>query len=81
MTYTESADVYFRNGILNRKTRENNSLQTIHANQAISITDLIRDSSVLDDIDDPIAILKNDVVKWYLIPPKLMAEYQEAINK
>lgn len=49
------------------------SVQTIYAHKTIGITDLKRDGSIIDFIDEPIAILKRDSVKAYLIPEKLMA--------
>ncbi len=50
------------------------SLQTIYANKTIGITDLKRgDTSFIDELDEPIAVLKRDSVKAYLIPEKLMA--------
>lgn len=49
------------------------SVQTIYAHKTIGITDLKRDGSIIDCIDEPIAILKRDSVKAYLIPEKLMA--------
>lgn len=50
------------------------SLQTIYANKTFGITDLKRgDTSFIDELDEPIAVLKRDSVKAYLIPEKLMA--------
>lgn len=50
------------------------SVQHIYANKAIGITDLRRsDSELLDDLSEPIAILKRDMVKGYLISANLMA--------
>jgi len=50
------------------------SIQNIYAHKTIGITDLKRDGSIIDSIEEPIAILKRDSVKAYLIPEKLMAE-------
>lgn len=50
------------------------SVQHIYANKVIGITDLRRsDSELLDDLSEPIAILKRDMVKGYLISANLMA--------
>ncbi len=49
------------------------SLQTIYAHKTIGITDLKRDGGIIDNIDEPIAVLKRDSIKAYLIPEKLMA--------
>jgi hypothetical protein len=50
------------------------SIQHIYANKAIGITDLRRsDSELLDNLSEPIAILKRDMVKGYLISTDLMA--------
>jgi len=49
------------------------SLQTIYAHKTIGITDLKRDGRIIDNIDEPIAVLKRDSIKAYLIPEKLMA--------
>ena len=39
------------------------SVQTIYAHKTIGITDLKRNGSIIDFIDEPIAILKRDSVK------------------
>ena len=59
------------------------SLQTIYAHKTIGITDLKRDGGIIDHISEPIAILKRDSVKAYLIPAKLMsalADYLEDLK-
>jgi hypothetical protein len=59
------------------------SLQTIYAHKTSGITDLKRDGGIIDHISEPIAILKRDSVKAYLIPEKLMsalADYLEDIK-
>jgi len=59
------------------------SVQTIYAHKTIGITDLKRDGSIIDFIDEPIAILKRDSIKAYLIPEKLMsviADYLDDIK-
>jgi PHD/YefM family antitoxin component YafN of YafNO toxin-antitoxin module len=60
------------------------SLQAIYAHKTIGITDLKRgDTSWIDDISEPIAVLKRDSIKAYLIPEKMMeliADYLEDIK-
>jgi hypothetical protein len=59
------------------------SIQTIYATKTIGITDLKRDGNIIDSIDEPIAILKRDSVKAYLVPEKLMsiiADYLDEIK-
>ncbi len=56
------------------------SLQTIYAHQTIGITDLKRDGGIIDNITEPIAILKRDSIKAYLVPESFMvkvADYME----
>lgn len=49
------------------------SLQNIYATKAINLTELKRgDTNFIDNITEPVAILKRDCVKAYLIPVKLM---------
>ena len=57
------------------------SLQTIYAHKTIGITDLKRsDTSFIDDLLEPIAILKRDSVKAYLIPEKMMALFADYLD-
>ncbi len=57
------------------------SLQTIYADKTIGITDLKRgDTSFIDKLDEPIAVLKRDSVKAYLIPEKLMAYFMDKLE-
>ena len=56
------------------------SLQTIYAHKTIGITDLKRDGGIIDNIDEPIAVLKRDSVKAYLIPEKLMAYFMDKLE-
>ncbi|MDQ5920921.1 MAG: Prevent-host-death protein [Pseudomonadota bacterium] len=59
------------------------SVQTIYAHKTIGITDLKRDGGIIDTITEPIAILKRDSIKAYLIPEKLMeviADYLDDIK-
>ena len=53
------------------------SIQTIYAHKTIGITDLKRDGGIIDFINEPIAILKRDSIKAYLIPEKLMAYFMD----
>lgn len=56
------------------------SIQTIYAHKTIGITDLKRDGGIIDTITEPIAILKRDSVKAYLIPEKLMAAFADYLD-
>lgn len=56
------------------------SLQTIYARKTIGITDLKRDSGVIDNLNEPIAILKRDSIKAYLIPEQLMAMFADYLD-
>lgn len=57
------------------------NLQTIYAHKTIGITDLKRgDTSFIDELDEPIAVLKRDSVKAYLIPEKLMAYFMDKLE-
>ena len=56
------------------------SLQTIYAHKTIGITDLKRDGGIIDNILEPIAILKRDSIKAYLIPEKLMSQIADYID-
>ena len=56
------------------------SLQTIYASQTIGITDLKRDSGIIDHITAPIAILKRDSIKGYLISTELMAKIADYLE-
>jgi len=59
------------------------SMQTIYAHKTIGITDLKRDSNIIDNLDEPVAILKRDSIKAYLIPERLMeviADYLDDIR-
>lgn len=57
------------------------SLQTIYAHKAIGITDLKRDGGVIDNITEPIAILKRDSIKAYLIPEELMSLINDYLDE
>lgn len=47
----------------------------IHAHRIIGITDFKRsDTSFIEDLQEPVAILKRDEIKAYLIPASLMEE-------
>lgn len=57
------------------------SLQTIYAHKTIGITDLKRgDTSFIDELSEPIAILKRDSIKAYLIPEKLMTYFMDKLE-
>lgn len=57
------------------------SLQKIYADKTISMTDLKRgDMSFMDGLDAPIAVLKRDQIKGYLIPNKLMAYFMDHLE-
>jgi len=57
------------------------SLQAIYAHKTIGITDLKRgDTRFIDDLSEPIAVLKRDSVKAYLISEKLMAYFMNMLE-
>lgn len=57
------------------------SLQAIYAHKTIGITDLKRgDTSFINELDEPIAVLKRDSIKAYLIPEKLMAYFMDKLE-
>jgi PHD/YefM family antitoxin component YafN of YafNO toxin-antitoxin module len=56
------------------------NIQHIHTDQVIGITDLKRGSSFMEHLDRPIAILKRDEVKAYLISPKMMDIFMELVE-
>lgn len=54
------------------------SLQAIYADKTIGLTDLKRgDTNFIEHLEEPIAVLKRDSIKAYLIPEKLMAYFME----
>jgi PHD/YefM family antitoxin component YafN of YafNO toxin-antitoxin module len=53
------------------------SIQHIHADQIIGITDLKRSTSFVEHLHSPIAILKRDEAIAYLISPSLMDYFME----
>jgi PHD/YefM family antitoxin component YafN of YafNO toxin-antitoxin module len=53
------------------------SIQHIHTDQIIGITDLKRSSDFVKNLDRPIAILKRDEAIAYLISPSLMDYFME----
>jgi hypothetical protein len=53
------------------------SIQHIHTDQIIGITDLKRGSDFIKNLDRPIAILKRDEAIAYLISPFLMDYFME----
>lgn len=56
-------------------------IQTIYAQKTIGITDLKRsDTAFIDNLLEPIAVLKRDTVKAYLIPEKLMAYFMDKLD-
>ncbi len=57
------------------------SLQAIYAHKTIGITDLKRgDTSFIEHLDEPIAILKRDSIKAYLISEKLMEYFMDLVD-
>ena len=57
------------------------SLQAIYAQKTIGITDLKRgDTAFIEDLNEPVAVLKRDSVKAYLIPEKLMAYFMDIVG-
>jgi PHD/YefM family antitoxin component YafN of YafNO toxin-antitoxin module len=53
------------------------SIQHIHTDQIIGITDLKRSTSFIKHLHSPIAILKRDEAIAYLISPSLMDYFME----
>lgn len=57
------------------------SLKAIYAHKTIGITDLKRgDTAFIDDLDEPVAVLKRDSIKAYLIPEKLMEYFMDLVD-
>jgi len=57
------------------------SLQAIYAHKTIGITDLKRgDTRFIDNLSEPIAVLKRDSIKAYLISEKLMAYFMNMLE-
>lgn len=58
------------------------SLQQIYAHQTIGITDLKRGNiiDIIDKIAEPIAVLKRDAIKCYLVPEKFMQKISEILE-
>ena len=57
------------------------SIQTKKKKKTIGITDLKRsDTAFIDNLLEPIAVLKRDTVKAYLIPEKLMAYFMDKLD-
>ena len=56
------------------------SLQAIYAHKTIGITDFKRGERFIDDLSEPIAVLKRDSVKAYLISEKLMAYFMDMLE-
>ncbi|HMT03014.1 MAG TPA: hypothetical protein PKD00_06860 [Burkholderiales bacterium] len=57
------------------------TLQKIYADETIGFTDLKRGkTNFIDTFEKPIALLKRDEVKGYLIPTKLMAYFMEHLE-
>ncbi len=57
------------------------SLQNVYAHKTIGITDLKRgDTSFIDELTEPVAVLKRDSIKAYLIPEKMMALFADYLD-
>ena len=57
-------------------------MQAIYAHKTIGITDLKRgDTKFIDSLEEPIAILKRDSIKAYLIPEKLMKFFMDTLDE
>lgn len=52
----------------------------IYAGKTIGITDLKKVSSLLDHIQEPVAILKRDLVKCYIVPEFFMKKAYELMD-
>lgn len=58
------------------------SLQDIYATKAINVTELKRSNTdYINNINEPIAILKRDSIKAYLIPVELMKIIMKKSNQ
>jgi hypothetical protein len=53
----------------------------IYAHKTIGITELKRTTELLDNVIEPIAVLKRDMVKCYLVPEKFMQTVIELIDE
>lgn len=64
-----------------KKEREIMSLKKIYAKRTIGITELKRsDTDFIDNLDEPVAVLKRDKVKAYLISENLMAHFMQLVK-
>ncbi len=56
------------------------SLQTVYAHKAIGFADLTCNSRIIDCINEPIAIIKDDNIKAYLIPERMMYAFADYLD-
>jgi len=52
----------------------------IYAHKTIGVTELKRCPELMDNIDEPVAVLKRDMVKCYLVPEQFMQKINEIID-
>lgn len=57
------------------------SFQNIFAHKMIGISELKRDPHLIDNIIEPVAVLKRDMVKCYLVPEQFMQNIINLIRK
>lgn len=57
------------------------SFQNIFAHKIIGISELKRDPHLIDNIIEPVAVLKRDMVKCYLVPEQFMQNIINLINE
>jgi hypothetical protein len=70
-----------KNLMNSKKEREIMSLKKIYAKRTIGITELKRsDTDFIDNLDEPVAVLKRDKVKAYLISENLMAHFMQLVK-
>lgn len=52
----------------------------IYAHKTIGVTELKRFPELMDNIQEPIAVLKRDMVKCYLVPEQFMQKISDIID-
>ena len=53
----------------------------IYAHKTIGVTELKRYPELMDNIIEPVAVLKRDVVKCYLVPEQFMQKVTEFFDE
>ena len=52
----------------------------IYAHKTVGVTELKRHPELMDNIQEPIAVLKRDMVKCYLVPEHFMQKMNDIIE-